>query len=143
MSYFLRLDKKKNGIYLQMYDRFWDPSLKQARTKCIKSFGYLDDLVSDEISDPVAYYKEYVRKENEKIKDENRPRAFKEVVEKNIGYFLLSSLIDELQVREDIDILASVKNYQFSVYDMITQLIYARVIFPCSKSKTVSSVFPK
>ena len=143
MSYFLRLDKKKNGIYLQMYDRFWDPSLKQARTKCIKSFGYLDDLVTDDITDPVAYYKEYVRKENEKIEDENRPRAFKEVMEKNIGYFLLSSLIDELQVREDIDILASVKNYQFSVYDMITQLIYARVIFPCSKSKTVSSVFPK
>ena len=32
--------------------------------------------------------------------------------------------------------------FQFSVYDMIAQLIYARAIFPCSKSRTVSSVFP-
>ena len=32
--------------------------------------------------------------------------------------------------------------FQFSVYDLITQLIYARVLMPCSKSKTVSHVFP-
>ena len=143
MTYFLRMDRKKKGIYLQMYDRYWDSSLKQARTKSVKAFGYVNDLISEDIPDPIAYYREYVRKENEKLKDENRPRAFKECVEKNAGYFLLSSLIDELQVKEDIDILSSVKNYQFSVYDMINQLIYSRVICPCSKSKTVSSVFPK
>ena len=62
--------------------------------------------------------------------------------EKNIGYFLISSLIDELKVKEDIDILASVKNFQFSLFEMINQLIYARIIDPCSKSKTASSVFP-
>ena len=32
--------------------------------------------------------------------------------------------------------------FQFSVFDLITQLIYARVISPCSKSKTASHVFP-
>ena len=110
MSYFLRLDKKKKGIYLQMYDRYWDPSAKQARTKSVKAFGYVDDLISDDIKDPIAYYKEYVNKENEKKKDENRTRAFKEDIEKNIGCFLLSSLIDELGVKEDIGILSSVKN---------------------------------
>ena len=143
MSYFLRMDKKKKGVYLQMYDRYWDPSLKQARTRCVKSFGYLEDLKSEEMKDPIFYYKEYVKKENEKLKEENRPRAFKESIEKNAGYFLLSSLIDELKVKEDIDILSSVKNYQFSIYDMICQLIFSRVIAPCSKSKTVSAVFPK
>ena len=59
-----------------------------------------------------------------------------------MGYFLLASLIDALEVRETIDLLASVQRYQFSVYNMLTQLIYARVIEPRSKSKTVSSVFP-
>ena len=141
MSYFLRMDKKKKGIYLQMYDRYWDQSLKQARTRCVKSFGYAEDLV--EVEDPIAFYKEYVKKENERNRDENRPRAFKEVMEKNIGYFLVSSLIDELKVKEDIDILSSVRNFQFSIYDMITQLICSRIIFPCSKSKTVSAVFPR
>ena len=32
--------------------------------------------------------------------------------------------------------------FQFSVFDLITQLIYTRIISPCSKSKTVSHVFP-
>lgn len=48
----------------------------------------------------------------------------------------------ELNVKETIDILASRMRFQFSVYDMLAQLVYARVIAPCSKSKTVSSVFP-
>ena len=147
MSYFLRLDNKKNGVYLQMYDRFWDPVRKQARYKSVKAFGYVHDLISDDIPDPVSYFKHYVAEEELKRKqallDETRPRAFQECIEKNVGYFLLSSLMDELGVKEDIDILSSVMNFRFSIYDMIAQLIYSRVIFPCSKSKTVSSVFPR
>ena len=141
--YFLRIDKKKKGDYLQIYDRYWDPDKKQARYKSIEAIGYVEDLKSDDISDPVAYYKEYVNSLNELNKDENRPRAFNENVEKNVGYFLLYSLLEQLQVKEDIDILASVKNFQFSIYDMLSQLIYARIIYPCSKSKTVSTIFPK
>ncbi len=146
MAYYLRKDKKKNGLYLQIYESAWVKELKQPRSKCISSIGYVSDLVSDEIPDPVSYYTEVVNQMNiqraSQLNDETRPRAFKKCVEKNVGYFLLSSLIDELDVKETIDILASPKKYQFSLYDMICQLIYSRVIAPCSKSRTVSSVFP-
>lgn len=146
MGYFLRQDKKKKGVYLQMYETYWDRDRKQARTKCIKSFGYVDELKSDSIPDPISYYKDVVACEEKKrlvdLNDSSRPRAFDEIPEKNLGYFLLKSLIDELAVKEVIDILSSVQHYQFSVYEMLLQLIYARVIEPCSKSKTVSSVFP-
>ena len=146
MAYYLRKDKKKNGLYLQIYENAWVKELKQPRSKCISSIGYVSDLVSDEIPDPVSYYTEVVNQMNiqraSQLNDETRPRAFKKSVEKNVGYYLLSSLIDELDVKETIDILASPKKYQFSLYDMICQLIYSRVIAPCSKSRTVSSVFP-
>lgn len=46
MGYFLRQDKKKNGIYLQMYETYWNPEIKQARTRYVKSFGYVDELKS-------------------------------------------------------------------------------------------------
>ena len=146
MAYFLRQEKKKKGTYLQMYDSYWDKEKKESRTKSVMAFGYVEELISDELPDPVAYYKDFVTKKNEEratfLAEESRPRAFSSVVEKNVGYFLLHSLMAELNVKETIDILASQMRFQFSVYDMLAGLIYARVIAPCSKSKTVSSVFP-
>ena len=146
MAYYLRKDKKKRGTYLQMYDRYWDKEKKQARSKSIQAFGYLDDLISDEMPDPVAYYEAYVHRKNEEraasIAEETRPRAFTFPVDYNLGHFLLHSLLEELGVQNTVDILAAQMRFQFSVYDMISQLIFARVIHPCSKSKTVSTVFP-
>ena len=146
MAYFLRKEKKKKGTYLQMYESFWDKNKKQPRTKNVKSFGYVEDLISGEIPDPVKFYSDYVKEQNENrtkvLSEEYRPRAFSTPVELNIGHFLLYSLIDELDVKETIDIIASQMRFQFSVFDLITQLIYARVISPCSKSKTASHVFP-
>ena len=147
MAYYLRKDKKKKGIYLQMYESYWDKEKKQPRSKSIESFGYVSDLISNEIPDPVSYYQKYVTAKNKELVDsvaeETRPRAFTVQIEKNIGHFLISSLLSELNVKETIDILALQKRFQFNLYDMISQLIYARILYPCSKSKTVSTVFPR
>ena len=146
MAYFLRQEKKKKGIYLQMYDSYWDKEKKESRTKSVMAFGYVEELISDEIPDPVSYYKEYVNQKNKEraatLAEETRPRAFGSPVEKSIGHFLVHSLLTELEVKETIDILASQMRFQFSIYDMLAQLIYARILYPCSKSKTVSTVFP-
>lgn len=146
MAYYLRQDKKKKGIYLQMYESYWDKDKKQARSKNVMSFGYVEDLISEDMPDPISYYKEYVKKKNAEraaaLADETRPRAFSSTPEMNIGHFLLHSLLTELNVKDTIDILSSQMRFQFSVYDMLAQLIYARIIHPCSKSKTVSYVFP-
>lgn len=146
MAYFLRQEKKKKGTYLQMYDSFWDKEKKESRTKNVMAFGYVEELISEEIPDPVAYYKDFVAKKNKEraafLAEKSRPRAFSSAVEKYAGHFLLHTLLAELNVKETIDILASQMRFQFSIYDMMAQLIYARVIAPCSKSKTVSCVFP-
>lgn len=146
MAYFLRQEKKKDRIYLQMYETFWDKDKKQPRSRNIETFGYADELISDVIPDPIAYYKAYVQKKEEErlafLAEETRPRAFAAPSEMYVGHFLAHTLLAELNVRETIDILASQMRFQFSVYDLIAQLIYARILFPCSKSKTVSSVFP-
>ena len=146
MAYYLRKEKKKKGTYLQMYESHWDKEKKQPRSKSVMAFGYVEDLISDEIPDPIAYYTDFVAKKNEEraaaFAEETRPRAFAAPVEYNLGHFLLHTLLEELNVREVIDILAAQMRFQFRVYDMIAQLIFSRVIFPCSKSRTVSTVFP-
>lgn len=146
MSYFLRQEKKKKGIYLQMYDSNWDRERKQPRSKNVETFGYVHELISDEMPDPVAYYKDYVSRKNEEriaaLAKETRPRAFSSITELNIGHFLIYSLLEELDVKPVMDILASTMRFQFSVHDMVFQLICARIIYPCSKSRTASQVLP-
>ncbi len=146
MAYFLRQEKKKKGTYLQMYDSFWDKDLKQSRTKNVMAFGYVEELISEEMPDPVAYYKEFVKQKNAErtaaFAEETRPRAFSSPMEYYLGHFLSNTLLEELGVRETIDILASRMRFRFRVYDLMAQLISARILCPCSKSKTVSSVFP-
>ena len=146
MAYFLRQEKKKDRVYLQMYESYWDKDKKQPRSRSIEAFGYVDELISDEIPDPVAYYKAYVKKKDEEraafLAEKTRPRAFSTPCELHVGHFLLHTLLEELEVRDTIEILASQMRFQFSVYDLIAQLIYARVLCPCSKSKTASTVFP-
>jgi len=146
MAYFLRQEKKKKGIYLQMYESYWDKSKKQPRSKNIESFGYVEDLIASGIEDPIHHFKSYVETKNKEhaasVSDETRPRAFNKPIELNAGYFLLKSLLKELNVKDTIDILASQKRFQFDLYDLISQLIYARVLFPCSKSRTAATVIP-
>ena len=146
MAYYLRKEKKKKGIYLQMYESHWDKEKKQPRSKSVMAFGYVHDLIANGIPDPIAYYTDFVAKKNEEraasFAEETRPRAFTAPVEYNLGHFLLHTLLEELNVREVIDILSAQMRFHFNVYDMMAQLIFARVIYPCSKSKTVSSVFP-
>ena len=55
MAYFLRQEKKKKGTYLQMYDSYWDKEKKESRTKSVMAFGYVEELISDELPDPVTY----------------------------------------------------------------------------------------
>lgn len=146
MAYYLRKENKKKGIYLQMYESHWDKEKKQPRSKSVMAFGYVQDLISDEIPDPIAYYTDFVAEKNKEraavFAENTRPRAFSAPVEYNLGHFLIHTLLEELNVKEVIDILAAQMRFQFRIYDMIAQLIFSRIIYPCSKSKTVSSVFP-
>mgnify|MGYP002798483556 FL=1 len=146
MAYYLRKEQKKKGIYLQMYESHWDKDKKQPRSKSVMAFGYVQDLISGGIPDPIAYYSDFVAKKNMEraasLAEETRPRAFASPAEYSLGHFLLHTLLEELNVREVIDILSAQMRFRFSVYHMMAQLIFSRVISPCSKAKTVSAVFP-
>ena len=103
MAYFLRQEKKKHGVYLQMYETYWDKHKRQPRSRSIQAFGYVKDLVCADMPDPIGFYKKYVEQENarraEILADETRPRAFAEVQELNIGYMLFESLLNKLDVK--------------------------------------------
>ena len=103
MSYFLKQTKLQNGIYLQIYEGHYDPKKKNAVNKCYKKIGYLNNLISEKIPDPVAYYKEYVEKlnkEQKKIEDQKKIKLIGESPVKNFGYFLVKTTWNTLNLDE-------------------------------------------
>ena len=66
MAYFLKQTKVYGRVYLQISETVYNKKTKKSSNKCYKKIGYLDDLTSDKIPDPVTYYKEEVKKLNGK-----------------------------------------------------------------------------
>lgn len=147
MSYFLKQTKNKKGTYLQIYESYYDPERKGGAHRSYKPLGYVHELQQKGVSDPIAYYKEEVAKLNaeKKAADDAKKRRLisEESPEKYIGYFPLKNIHDSLGVKNYIDLLQSITGFRFSLYELISSLVYSRAIFPCSKSKTFEQVIPK
>lgn len=147
MAYFLKKTNLKKGIYLQIYESFYDPDKKQTAHKSYKAIGYVNKLIDEGMEDPISFYSNEVKKLNQEF-HETRNQEKKRLIsdespEKLLGYFPLKILNDSLCCRKYIDLMQSVTGLRFHVFDMMSALIYARVIHPCSKHKTYEEVIPK
>lgn len=147
MAYFLKKSNLKKGIYLQIYESFYDPERKGSAHHSYKAIGYVNDLIEKGIPDPIAYYKDEVERLNQQRAAERSAgkarQISEETPEKLLGYFPLKNINDRLGVRRYLDLMQSVTGLQFNVYSMISDLIYARAVRPCSKSKTFDEVMPR
>ena len=69
MAYFLKKSKLKKGIYLQIYESFYDAERGHTAHKSYKALGYIDDLIRSGVQDPVAFYKQEVSELNRQRND--------------------------------------------------------------------------
>ena len=142
MAYFLKRSNLKKGLYLQIYESFYNPLKNQTSHRSYKALGYVDDLKASGIDDPVSYYKEEVRKMNEERKKEKTKLISDVSLEKYMGHFLLYAIMDKLKVKPYFDILNKASGFDFSLYDVFSSLVYARALSPCSKLRTYTEVLP-
>lgn len=145
MAYFLKKSVTKKGVYLQIYESYRNKEKKQTAHKAFKSIGYVDDLMSDKIPDPISYYQNFVKKMNEKRKKEIEESKIKQIEDeptKNLGYFLVKSVFNTLRVESHLNLLARIADKPYDLNEAITSLVSARVVSPCSKIKTMEEVIP-
>ncbi len=147
MSYFLKKTKNKKGTYLQIYESFYDPDRKCGAHRSYKPIGYVHELEAKGIDDPFAYFQNEVdelnREHNEKKASDKIRQISDESPEKLLGYFPLKNINDSLRTKQYIDLMQTATDFRFNVYDMMSSLVYSRVVHPCSKSKTYDEVLPK
>ena len=147
MAYFLKKTINKKGTYLQIYSSFYDPERGHTAHKAYKPIGYVHELQAKGIDDPIAFYKEEVIKLNQEFQAAKATKKTKQISddspEKLIGYFPMKNINDKLSVKKYIDLMQTATDFRFNVFDMISSLVYARLVQPCSKSKTFEEVIPK
>ena len=147
MSYFLKKTNNKKGTYLQIYESYYDPIRKTGAHRSYKPLGYVHELQAKGIDDPVTFFGEEIKKLNQDSKRQKQSEKTRQISEESperfLGYFPLKNINDSLGCKKYIDLMQTATNFRFNISDMISALVYARVVRPCSKSKTYDEVIPK
>ena len=142
MSFFVKKSTpSKKGLYLQIYQNTYIPG-KGNRNRSYQVVGYYDDLIKQGIKDPFKYAQEIADSLNNQS-DVRKERKIGDIsLTKNLGYFLLKSMIDYLDVDTLLGHLTSNRRTSFKTSDFIRSMIYAQVINPSSKHKAFERVLP-
>ena len=147
MAYFLKKTNNKKGTYLQIYESYYDPERKGGAHRSYKPIGYVHELQAGGIEDPISFFNEEVQNLNHEFKKKKLSQKNRQISEdspeKLLGYFPLKNLNDSLGCKKYIDLMQTATHFRFSVFDMMSALIYARAVHPCSKSRTYDQVIPK
>lgn len=147
MSYFLKKTKNKKGIYLQIYESYYDPERKCGAHRSYKPVGYVHELIDKGIDDPVSFYSDEIKKLNSEYKENKRKNKVRQISEESpeklLGYFPVKNLNDSLGTKKYLNLLQTATGFRFNIADLMSALIYSRMVHPCSKSKTYDEIIPR
>lgn len=142
MSYFLKKSTpSKKGLYLQIYQTFYVPK-KGKRNKSYKALGYVSELKDSGVEDPIAWAQSQIDELNEREAKRPVPKIGSVSVQKNVGYFLLKSMMDYLGIDGDLRIMTQNRKFQYDFPGFLRAMIYAQVVNPGSKHKAFEEVIP-
>ena len=136
--------KKTDRTYLQIVHSYRD-KLGKTKRKVIESLGYLDEL-QKEYDDPIKHFtkiaKEMEEKRlNEKIvtikfnTEEQLDRNAKNF--KNYGHIVFNKIYHELELDRFFNNKRRHENFKFNSNSIMKVLLFARLLYPCSKKATV------
>ena len=142
MAYFVKKNIKNNKTYYSIVNSFYDGKRGHTAHETYASYGSGKGLKEKGITDIEEYLSEEVKKLNyEKSKSE--AREISEIAPyKYAGHFLIKSIIGKLNVEEILNVYDLTTSFRFRLFDVLSSLIYARIINPCSKYRTYFDVIP-
>ena len=148
MAYFLKKSNIKKGIYLQIYESFYDPSRKQTAHRSVRAIGYVRELQEQGIADPIAYFKSEVDAMNAERKTERqRTVEVRKVGDAsptlNLGHFPLRALNARLGIEKEMSWLQIASGLKTPLFGLLSSLCYARAVDPGSKLRTYLEVLPR
>lgn len=117
-------------------------------TKVYENIGNFEKLklrAGDE--DPLVWLKNYVAELNKQHKKDSLPVIIQKnpnkIIEKNIqncfnvGYLFLQEIYYKLKLNEICETISEKYQFKYDLNDILSKLVYSRVIYPASKLKTL------
>lgn len=142
MAYYLKKTRLKGRTYLSIDESFYNHEKKGTSHRCYKSLGSVETWKSKGMEDPVAHF----QKEVDALNLERSQQGVRKISESSpllyLGYFPLKAILAQLHIKKYVDYFKLTTDFQFDLYDLLSSLIFARAVNPCSKWKTFHEVLP-
>ena len=142
MAYFLKKTPQKGRTYLAIYESFYSHDKKSTAHRCFKSLGSVETHKANGMSNPISYYQEEVDALNRKRSDEGVRKISDTSPLLHLGYFPLKGIMEKLKIKKYVDYFKLTTDFDFDLYELLSSLIYARCVHPCSKHRTFHEVLP-
>ena len=142
MAYFLKKATLKGRTYISICESFYQASKKGTAHKTYKSLGSVETWREKGISDPISYFQQEVDSLNQQRKAEGIRKITDISPNRFLGYFPLKSIMDKLHIKHYVDYFKLTNDFEFDLYELLSSLIYARAVNPCSKHRTFHEVLP-
>jgi transposase len=140
-----KAQRRSDGrMYLSCVHGFWDSEAKCSRTRTVKSFGYVDELIKD-YPDPISHFQKVVDEMEEKRQAEEGsievsidPKTIltEGSYRKNFGFAALSTLFHELELNYFFDNRREKIAGRYNLGSIVKLLVYGRILTPASKRAT-------
>ena len=140
---FLKQSKSHNKIYLSFVQGYRDENGK-IKHKTIEKLGYLDDL-KKQYNDPINHFKKIAKqKTNEDVKEYTIKNLNTKIIsegdsKKNLGYVVLKSIYNELNISSLLNNKNKNLKIKYSLDDIFKLLVFSRILFPNSKLSTYNN----
>lgn len=141
--------KKTKSKNCEHYSIIYDVKISGKRTsKVYENIGNFDKLKSRAgDSEPLEWLNNYVSELNKKSKEDNLPVIIKKYTNKlidknircsfNVGYLFLQDIYYKLGIDNICKSITDKYQFKFDLNDILSKLVYSRILFPASKLKTL------
>ena len=142
MAYYLKKTKLKGRTYLSIDESFYCHEKRGTAHKCYQSLGSVESWIKKGVEDPISYFQEEVNALNLEIEKQSCPKISSISPIQSLGYFPLKAILEKMQIKIFVDYFKLTNEFQYDLYELLSSLIYARAVHPCSKHKTFHEVLP-
>ncbi len=142
MAYYLKKTKLKGRTYLSIDESFYSHEKKGTAHKVFKSLGSVETLMKNGIDDPIAHFQKEVDELNISKKDDGVKKISDKSPNLYLGYFPLKSILEKLSIKKYVDYFKLTNDFKYDLYELLSSLIYARSVNPCSKNETFHDILP-